>query len=92
MSFVIVHNETGLFAARKNFGGDSWGLTDVDGEIQIFSKIGQATRKMNSLKKEYKQFREFLGGDDEIELYGSAIPSDDFIIYHALVEIGEPVG
>jgi len=94
MALVIVHNETGLFAARKNFGGDSWGLTAEIGEVQIYSKKGTATAKINGLQKDWQNFREFWADDDEpvVDAFGRGIPSDGLTIYNVDLVLGEPIG
>ena len=93
MAYVIVHNETGLFAARKNFGCDSWGLTSEIGEVQLYSKKGTATAKINGLHKDWQNFREFFEGDedDAVDAFGRGIPSDGLTIYNVDLVLGEPV-
>ena len=87
MALVIVHNDTKLFVARKNFAGDFfdngyWGLTSDIGEVQTFSKKGQATRKMNAVKQQFQDWREFNLDD---------VPSDEFTICHVELVLGDPV-
>ena len=89
MALVIVHNDTKLFVARKNFPGDFfddgyWGLTSNIGEVQTFSKKGTATRKVNAVKQQFQEWRDF--GDL------GKIPSDDFTIYNVELVLGDPVG
>ena len=93
MALVIVHNETGLFAARKNFGGDSWGLTAEIGEVQLYSKKGTATAKINGLQKDWQNFREFWEGDEDVtDAFGRGIPADGLTIYNVELVLGDPVG
>lgn len=87
MALVIVHNDTKLFVARKNFAGDFfdggyWGLTSDIGEVQTFSKKGTATRKMNAVKQQFQEW-------NECNLVG--IPSDNFTIYNVELVLGEAI-
>ncbi len=83
MAFVVVHNETKKYIARKHISNSEHRLTDDIGAAQLFNTKGSATSTIKIMHDDFKRYRHYGWYDN--------VPSDGFTIHNVELVLGDPV-